>query len=201
MEDRRMNRYAFVLLPTIFLVTVSAATRVAAADAEYVVVKCTDLAEVTTYEVMSPAGLRELQAEIGEEMQYHVKALTLAREEWDADETTDGKFPTGAIARREARQVGMTYDEEEKAQDKAGRLSEREAEKIARDEDREKARRRARYSGDQYDGRRRQKTRELKNQDAARKASEERARKLYAAKLAELMAPAPAGGAQDAPPP
>jgi hypothetical protein len=188
-----------------FSTAVIAATRAAGAGAEYVVVKFSDYAGAVTYEVMAPAGLRELQEEIAEEARHCPKALMLAREAWQADETTEGGFPASAIARRGARQVGMAYDEEDKAQEKASRLSERDAEKVARDAERETDRLRARYRGEQYDGRRREKMSEAKRRDAAKKASEERARKLFAAKLAELISPpapaAPAEGEQANPAP
>lgn len=150
----------------------------------YLVIKETDRAGDSTYRVVTPQGLKELQDEIRAEMRHHGRALSLARKQWREHESKRRTFPASAIGRRSFRVVGSTYADEQKASDRAARLDENEENSRKIEQDREKDLEQRRYRK-----RASRKSRTFGDETRARdkKRLHERARQLYEQQLTLLM--------------
>jgi hypothetical protein len=159
----------------------------------YLVVKIEDRASLTTYQVMTPTGLKTLQGEIQNELRVHPKALDKAKLAWaQTDEGKTKGFPTGAIGRRSATASGSPFPTEEAAQEKCDRATEKLAAKAADEADKLEARLIARYTTKDA---RNEKKAEAAERAKEKTALDEKARALYEAELTALLKPAGAAPA------
>ena len=150
-------------------------------------VKVTDRAGVTSYELMSPANFQELLKQISKEEKLSVKALALTEKAWREDESTKKKsFPRGAISPRKA--ISMRdFMDSSKASDALANEEKKDADHAKAEKDRQavkdkcaidkKTKTQAQIDKD-------------KSKDAEKEALHRSARDLYETKLQELMAAA-----------